>query len=151
MSYVCPCGSKITYAECCEMLHRQQLTASSPLQLMKSRYCAFVKHQFDYLIQTHHHDFLNGLTADILAQGSPQWLGLQIMSHTESQNAGTVTFQAWYKEGNKIDAIHECSNFLKVDHTWFYTDGTQLQAKLPKRNEPCVCHSGKKFKACCLK
>ncbi|NEQ54934.1 MAG: zinc chelation protein SecC, partial [Leptolyngbya sp. SIO3F4] len=31
---------------------------------------------------------------------------------------------------------------------WFYLDGEMLPPILPKRNQPCWCGSGKKFKHC---
>ncbi len=35
---------------------------------MRSRYTAFVKQEFDYLIDTHHQDYRQGLTAQTLGQ-----------------------------------------------------------------------------------
>lgn len=157
----CPCGSQKPYQDCCQALHLgldsgAQL-ATSPEQLMRSRYCAFTLKNFDYIIKAHHADYLDGLTLEQLQQGPhPHWLGLDVLSadetiHADGRKHGTVTFKAWYKMSGEIDAIYERSEFIFEQDRWFYTKGHQMHAKLPGRNDPCVCHSGKKFKQCCLK
>ncbi|MGL5046562.1 MAG: YchJ family protein, partial [Shewanella sp.] len=61
----CPCGSRISYQKCCAPLHIHvdsgEVIARTPEQLMRSRYCAFVLKNFDYILKTHHPDFLRGL------------------------------------------------------------------------------------------
>ena len=157
----CPCGSQKIYQDCCQILHLgldsgAQL-ATCPEQLMRSRYCAFVLKNFDYIIKTHHADFLEGLTLEQLQQGPhPEWLGLDVLSaddttQSDGSKGGTVTFKAWYKMNGEIDAIYERSEFIFEQGRWFYTQGHQMHAKLQGRNDPCVCHSGKKFKQCCMK
>jgi len=118
---------------------------------MRSRYSAFVLKEYEYLIATHHPDYLDGLTAGILAQGrETSWLSLDILSTRSGRQSAEVCFQAWYRDETAIDAIHECSQFELIEGQWLYTQGEQKAAILPKRNEPCVCHSGKKFKQCCM-
>jgi len=154
---LCPCGNTkddtpLTYAHCCEPFHRGLALPSTPEALMRSRYSAFVLKEYEYLIATHHSDYLDGITAQSLAQGGePNWLSLNILSAKSSGHSGEVCFQAWYRDEAEIDAIHECSQFKSVDGRWFYTQGEQKVAVLPKRNEPCVCNSGKKFKQCCMR
>ncbi|MCP3127350.1 YchJ family protein [Shewanella sp. KJ2020] len=157
----CPCGSTKNYQDCCKPLHIHvdggEQIADSPEQLMRSRYCAFVLKNFDYIIKTHHPDFLEDLTLASLQSGPhPHWLGLDVLDSREQldasgQREGTVTFKAWYKLEGEIDAIYECSEFVHQQGRWYYTQGRQMRTKLPGRNDPCVCHSGKKFKQCCLK
>ena len=118
---------------------------------MRSRFCAFYLGKFNYLIDTHHHSHLNGLTLEDLCEGQqPHWLALEVITSAEKGLTGSVTFQAWYKTDNKLDAIHESSDFIKEDGRWYYTEGQQHLAIFPKRNAPCVCGSQKKFKQCCL-
>lgn len=158
---LCPCGSVKYYQDCCQPLHiymdSGERIADTPEQLMRSRYCAFVLKNFDYIIKTHHPDFLGKLTLADLCQGPhPHWLGLDVLSSSEQltidgYKKSTVTFKAWYKLEGKIDAIYECSDFIHQQGRWYYTQGLQMTAKLPNRNESCICHSGKKFKQCCLK
>lgn len=153
---LCPCGQNdgnvpMLYIHCCAPYHQVTQKAVTPELLMRSRYSAFVTQEYDYLIQTHHPDFLNGLTAKILAESDePHWLSLQIISSNIQGDSGQVCFQAWYRDTSGIDAIHECSQFVCEDGKWFYTQGEQKEAVFPKRNEACMCHSGKKYKQCCL-
>lgn len=150
-STLCPCGSKQLYSKCCEPYHLSHAVAERPEHLMRSRYSAFVLRQFHYLITTHHADYLHGLTEQQLAQGDVQWLGLQVLSSKQESDHGEVTFKAWFIEDKHIDAIYECSSFIKQDGCWFYTHGQQMQTPLPSRNDACICSSGKKFKLCCAK
>ncbi|GGP43109.1 UPF0225 protein [Shewanella algicola] len=148
---LCPCGSQQAYQQCCLPLHVNQLVAQSPEQLMRSRYCAFVVAQFEYLLVTHHPDYRQGLTIEQLAQGNIHWLGLQVINTKQLDTTGEVTFKAWYIDDKQIDAIYEQSRFVLQQGRWFYTEGKQMHTKLPERNEPCICQSGKKFKQCCAK
>ncbi len=151
----CPCGQKadnqpLTYQTCCQPYHLGELP-QIPEQLMRSRYSAFVLKLHDYLIATHHPQYLNGLTKTILDQDNrTHWLGLNVNQTQICGNKGTVEFHAWY-DNDGLDAIHEVSRFIKEDGRWFYTTGEQLVPISPKRNEACICNSGKKFKQCCLK
>ncbi|MFT5789107.1 MAG: SEC-C motif-containing protein [Shewanella sp.] len=147
----CPCGSSKAYSRCCQPLHLGVTAALSPEQLMRSRFCAFYLGLFTYLIDTHHKNYLFDLTLQALSDGpQPNWLTLEVISSTETGNQGTVTFQAWFQDNNKLDAIHECSDFIKENGRWYYTEGVQHDPVYPKRNSLCVCGSSKKFKQCCL-
>ncbi|WP_298775870.1 YchJ family protein [uncultured Shewanella sp.] len=150
-SLLCPCGSKKTYLQCCYLSHQDHSQARSPEQLMRSRYSAYSLKHFNYIIATQHPDFRRHLTVEQLAkEPQSQWLGLAVLSCEQQALKGTVTFKAWYKQDKKIDVIYECSNFILENNLWYYTDGKQMQCTLPKRNESCVCQSGKKFKHCCM-
>ncbi|QYJ87776.1 YchJ family protein [Shewanella mesophila] len=155
----CPCGrqiateltiERVSYSDCCQPYHQGE-RAQTPEQLMRSRYSAFVLKIHDYLIETHDTRHLNGLTKAILDQDNhTNWLGLTINDSESNGCKGCVEFHAWYKEDG-IDAIHEISQFVKQDEKWLYTTGKQLKAVMPKRNDLCICNSGKKFKQCCSK
>lgn len=153
----CPCGAKkaeipVLYPLCCGLFHLKNKQASTPEQLMRSRYSAFVMQEYDYLIATHHPEFLNGLSAiDLSGPPHNHWLSLNVISSSTSGNNGQVEFQAWYKDDNGLDAIHERSDFEFYNNTWLYTQGQQFSPVYPKRNDKCVCGSAKKFKQCCLK
>ncbi|MEC4725250.1 SEC-C domain-containing protein [Shewanella sp. D64] len=156
LNIICPCGQNINnktalYTHCCAPYHQASAIPVTPEQLMRSRYSAFVTQEYDYLIQTHHPDFLNGLTVNLLAESEePHWLSLQIISTHTQGISGQVCFQAWYRDTSGLDAINECSQFVCEDGKWFYTQGKQKAAVYPKRNEVCLCNSGKKYKQCCL-
>ena len=46
----CPCGSELSYAECCEPVIKGEKAAETAEQLMRSRYSAYVKTEIDYLL-----------------------------------------------------------------------------------------------------
>ncbi|MBM7070700.1 YchJ family protein [Shewanella sp. 202IG2-18] len=147
---LCPCGSANKYQNCCQPLHLKKAVAQTPEQLMRSRYTAFVLKEFQYLMDTHAEDFWQARSVEELSKPPhPEWIGLNVINSSESQNTGTVTFIAWYKADGQLDAIHEQSNFQKIDGLWYYTDGEHLKVPSPKRNDSCICNSGKKFKKCC--
>lgn len=147
----CPCGSLQPYADCCQLPHQQHTLARTPETLMRSRFSAFSMKKFDYIIKTQHPDYQKGLTATQLANDpQPDWLGLEVIQSEYNDSQGTVTFKAWFKQEKKLDVIFERSNFMLVNNLWYYTDGEQMQCALPKRNQSCICHSGKKFKQCCM-
>ncbi len=117
---------------------------------MRSRYSAFVKKEFQYLMDTHAEEYSEARSIEALSKPPhPNWIALYVIDSTQTLNKGTVTFIAWYKIGEQLDAIYEKSNFEKRDGRWLYTDGEHLKVPFPKPNEPCVCRSGKKFKKCC--
>ncbi|WP_144208108.1 YchJ family protein [Shewanella donghaensis] len=150
----CPCGSDLHYTHCCQPYHLNLNFADKADTLMRSRYCAFVMKQFQYLVDTHHPQHLAGLTVEMLAMGADetQWIGLEVITHKQqSALSATVTFKAWFLNDGDLDAIFECSDFVFENGRWYYTKGEQFTADLPKRNDKCICHSGKKFKACCMK
>ncbi|MBT1445936.1 YchJ family protein [Shewanella sp. JM162201] len=152
---ICPCQSTggvktLDYQHCCEPFHLGQQIPQTPEQLMRSRYSAFVLRLWDYLIATHHPDYLNGLTTELLQQGPhPAWLTLEVHESSMQGDRGEVFFSAWYKDSGKLDAICERSAFLRENGAWFYTEGRHSKPKLPGRNDSCICGSGKKFKQCC--
>lgn len=156
INMTCPCAINTLhnpplYHTCCGSFHANALKPATPEQLMRSRYTAFVIKLYDYLIATHHPEYLRGLTASALAQ-SPEthWLTLEIISSSSTDLHGQVEFQAWYKDDSGINAIHERSDFQCIEGDWLYTQGEQFDAIFPKRNQVCLCGSGKKFKQCCL-
>lgn len=52
MSQLCPCGSAVEYSLCCYRYVSGAQVAPTPSHLMRSRYCAFVMKDADYLIKT---------------------------------------------------------------------------------------------------
>lgn len=123
---------------------------SDPEHLMRSRYCAFVMQDADYLIKTWHPSCgAAALRAELIAGfAHTEWLGLTVFEHCwqDADNIGFVSFVARFTEGGKTGAIIERSRFLKENGQWYYIDGTRPQFG---RNDPCPCGSGKKFKKCC--
>lgn len=116
---------------------------------MRSRYCAYLRQDVDYLRQTWHPDYR---PADLTASG-PRWLGLEILAVAEKADTATVEFEARFLADGQVNAIHECSDFVREQGRWLYTRGDLLPLTFtpwkPGRNETCPCGSGRKFKRCC--
>ncbi len=117
---------------------------------MRSRYCAYVRRDADYLRQTWHPDYR---PVDLTTAAGPRWLGLEIMQVGGSAYSETVEFEARFLADGKVDAIHERSDFVREQGHWLYTRGDLLPPTFdpwkPGRNETCPCGSGRKFKRCC--
>ncbi len=142
---------------------------------MRSRFTAYVKKDWSYLINTLHPDEQDTKTVEGIASHNEniEWTKLEILSCNEGQFndvRGEVTFVARYSEEGTPKTMQETSTFLKVAGRWYYSEkNSQLQASPPKtqpakpqqpfvredakvgRNDPCPCNSGKKFKKCCGK
>ncbi|WP_372882239.1 YchJ family protein [Psychromonas sp.] len=151
---LCPCNSGKTYNLCCFPLHIKADKPESCEQLMRSRFSAFVYQLGDYLYDTYHPDYRGSLTAEVLSEKTADWKNLQIIDTNSAEHSGYVEFKAWFLEQGHLACHHERSNFVKQDNQWLYCDGLlypeQKSGKI-KRNAPCPCGSGKKYKQCCAK
>ncbi|MDV7021192.1 YchJ family protein [Atlantibacter subterranea] len=150
MSQLCPCGSALEYSLCCAPYISANVAAPNPARLMRSRYCAFVTKNADYLIKTWHPSVHAAeFRAEIEAGfAGTEWLGLTIFEEAagRSEDEGFVSFVARYRENQRNGAIIERSRFLFENGHWYYIDGQRPEFG---RNDPCPCGSGKKFKKCC--
>lgn len=123
---LCACGSKKSYKLCCEPIHKDILLAKSPLELMKSRYTAYVLGNIDYLMTSHHSSTRPTQEKEAILQWTKNvdWLGLEIIEANEpQQNEGYVTFKAKFLENGTEQTIFEKSRFLIEDNYWTYIDG----------------------------
>jgi len=145
----CPCGQAHTYENCCQPLHLGKQFAPDAASLMRSRYCAFVKQDIDYLINTLHPGQRRADDRQALQQTcqTTQWLGLKIIKTQSYDHQAEVEFVAFY-EDKPTGQLHERSRFIYQDNQWFYLDGLFLPPLKLSRNEPCICDSGRKFKQC---
>ena len=119
----CPCQSGLDYARCCGPWHAGA-PAPSALALMRSRYCAYVRGDADYLRASWH---ASTRPADLVldAAGTVRWLGLEVKRHVE-RDAGhaVVEFVARYRVGGgRAVRLHEVSRFVREDGRWYYVDG----------------------------
>lgn len=118
---------------------------------MRSRYCAYAMQERDYLLASWHSDFRPD---DLQLENLTRWIGLEILDAREQQDYAVVEFEASMLIDNKVELMHERSDFLRQQGKWLYTSGTILVPTVkpwtPSRNEPCPCGSGQKFKRCCL-
>lgn len=150
MLELCPCQSGIDYQNCCKPLHIKDKYATTALQLMRSRYSAFVKGEINYIVETtvpNQQTLLNKQALTDWAH-SVQWKGLHILDYQEKldKNKSSVTFKALFQTQDG-DQIHdERSLFVNIQDRWYFADPT---VELPSQKSPCICGSKKKFKHCC--
>ncbi len=117
-----------------------------------SRYTVFNRGNVDYLIATLHPDKRKSGDRQELIESinNTQWLGLTVLNIQKGKKndvTGYVEFEAIYQV-NDPEQLHERSKFIKIDGQWFYVEGDILPGTVPKRNAPCWCGSGKKYKDC---
>ncbi|QUY41263.1 YchJ family protein [Acaryochloris sp. 'Moss Beach'] len=150
---LCPCGSQKLFNQCCGVYLQGSLPAPTAETLMRSRYVAYCLKNIDYLFNTEHPSHRQPNSRQLIAATANHltWLGLTVLATKAGQpedKTGVVEFFAVYQEGNSVAQLHERSRFIKENGKWFYTDGDRLPPFQPKKNEPCWCKSGKKFKQC---
>ena len=115
----CPCGTGLSYADCCRPLHEGVRHAESALGLMRSRYSAYVVHDTAYLLRTWHP---RTRPASLDASDGPAWQGLTVLAvddGRDSDSVGEVEFEAVHDQG----VLHERSRFVKRAGRWVYVDG----------------------------
>lgn len=132
----CPCGGAAPnrpvtakpprFAECCGRFLSGTEHAPSALELMRSRYTAYVLGDVAYLRATWDPATCPAaLEAGLDAPGAARWLGLLIKRH-EARDAthAIVEFVARYKQGARGHRLHELSRFTRgANGHWRYMDG----------------------------
>jgi SEC-C motif domain protein len=154
----CPCGTGRTFADCCEPLIRQQRTAATAEQVMRSRFTAHVIRDEAHLHRTYLPTAKQPYVPDDAAGEAMDWTRLVIHSHDHEVKPDTshVDFTAYYRDGDQELAMHEKSEFLRVEGVWLFSRPIRQGPAPVKaavkagRNDPCPCGSGKKYKQCCL-
>ena len=155
----CPCGSGRSYDACC-----QPIIAGAPAPtaeaLMRSRYSAYVKHEYEHLGRSLSAEQKKDFSAEETKRWSEQseWLGLKILRAEKggpSDQEGLVEFAARYRTQGEEQEHVETALFGR-EGGWVYAgqipqQGTTVRYEKPKpgRNDPCPCGSGKKYKKCC--
>ena len=119
----CPCGSKITYAECCARYIEGGEAVSSAEALMRSRYSAYTLLKEDYLLASWHPS-TRPASLGLADEAPTKWIGLEVKRH-EQQDAESaiVEFIARYKVNGRAHRLHEVSRFVREAGRWFYVDG----------------------------
>lgn len=153
---VCLCGSGKNYEECCGRLISGDVKASTPEELMRSRYTAYAEKNIDYILKTTHPDKVGELNKEELQEwaDNTKWERLEI--HSTDEVNSLVDFTAYFRDNDTVVNHHELAQFKQHDGEWYFYD-----AQFPKtetvvntaakvgRNDKCPCGSGKKYKKCC--
>jgi SEC-C motif domain protein len=117
----CPCGTGLTYDECCGPLHAGG-TAATAEQLMRSRYSAFAVGDAAYLLLTWHSTTRPRALA---LDPDVRWTGLDVLGTTGGgmfSAEGTVEFRAHRVREGQPGEQHEVSRFVREDGAWRYVD-----------------------------
>lgn len=118
----CPCGTGLTYGECCYRFHSGEWVAPTAEALMRSRFTAFAVGNSQYLLDTWDPETRpSELGLDI----GIDFYRLDILETTGGgpfDSTGTVKFQAFYK-GLASGVQEEDSTFRKVNGAWVYSTG----------------------------
>lgn len=161
MSLLCHCGSQKTFADCCSPCLEGSCIPATAVELLRSRYCAFVEGKLDYIRDTLHPEQRTDFDEKGARDWSinSEWIGLEIHSKekgTAGDDVGFVDFVARFRQKGIPQEHREHAEFRKEDGRWYFWDASFVKPETvrreePKvgRNDPCPCGSGKKHKKCC--
>ncbi|WP_024850879.1 YchJ family protein [Hydrogenovibrio kuenenii] len=126
---LCPCGSGLNYADCCQPYHLYQTWPATAEQLMRSRFVAFALGLESYLQTTWAKSTRLG-SLDL--EDNLVWNRLEIIATEQGMpfdDTGKVHFKAHYqlKEGGKVlesGVMEEVSQFIRDENQhWVYLTG----------------------------
>ena len=116
---MCYCGDKLEFSEHCGKFIKGEENARTPLELMKSRYSAFVSEDYQYIYDTYYEKTRNFTVEDLATSNkSSHWVGLEIIDYDNKE--GIVTFIAKYRENGFIFEHKEKSKFIFENDKWYY-------------------------------
>ncbi|MEW4983150.1 MAG: YchJ family metal-binding protein [Cycloclasticus sp.] len=152
----CPCGSLRPYDDCCGLFISKGLSPKTAEQLMRSRFSAFYLAKFQYIVDTEHVSKRHNTDISELKKDQSGITWIQLIIHrtaggSQEDTDGMVEFSAFFNENNQFYELRETSQFANENGTWFYLDGKSAIQAINltfKRNSPCWCRSGKKYKKC---
>jgi SEC-C motif-containing protein len=113
------------YEVCCQPFHAGEATPETPEALMRSRYSAFIKNQYDYLEET-----IDPQTSEAFDhKGNRAWgesvelYKLEILRAEQTANKGLVEFKAFFRLEGEEHVHHEVSKFRRQAGTWYFREG----------------------------
>jgi peptide deformylase len=125
----CPCGSGSTYTTCCERLHKGVFPKNA-LELMRSRYSAYVLNLPDYIVESTHpaspqyseniFGWKRKITQFCL---NTTFQKLVIIDFKEKNTQASVTFTAHISQNLEDATFTEKSYFEKKKDRWLYRGG----------------------------
>lgn len=135
----CPCCSNKSYEECCAPYLEKGALAQSPEALMRSRYSAYARCNFDYIVKTTDPQRLQNFDH----KASRDWMekstftGLQVIKSSEDGNKGQVEFIARFRRGEEAEQVHhELSRFRKQAGVWYFSQGKVVAPLIPENDTP---------------
>lgn len=160
---VCHCGSGQPIEDCCLPVIRGERQSKTAVELMRSRYTAFVIGDVDWILASHHPDTRDEVDREEIERWSSgsEWLGLRIKETIDGEagdSEGIVHFRARYKVGMQQVEHVERARFERYEGEWLFHSVIEdeqpalvpvVPASSVGRNDQCLCGSGKKHKRCC--
>ena len=119
----CPCGSGDGFAVCCGPLVEDGIPAGTAVQLMRSRYTAFVLGRGDHLWRTWH----PRTRPPEVEVGGVEWTGLTVLDVVaggHDDDDGEVEFEARYTDADGRGVMRERSRFERRGRRWTYLEGS---------------------------
>lgn len=118
----CPCGvAETSFASCCGRFIDGEQVPRNAVELMRSRYVAYVILNNDYLRATWHPS--SRPVERQIVDESVKWLGLEVKKQATAGNEASIEFVARYRIAGRGHRLHENSRFLRENGRWFYVDG----------------------------
>lgn len=155
----CPCGTGKNFGDCCEPVIKGEREPETAAELMRARYSAFAAGEIDFIVASTHSSTRGEVDVPYTTEWSRNsvWQGLQIIETKDvDENKSLVSFEAKFTQAGKEQTHREKSVFEREDGHWRFVTGDELknptvryETPRPRRNEPCTCGSGKKYKKCC--
>jgi SEC-C motif-containing protein len=115
----CPCGRGATLDACCGPIVAGTKDAPTAEALMRSRYTAFALGDVEHLRRSWH----PSTCPRRIHLGERTWVGLDVLATTGGgllDQRGTVEFVAHHHDADGRHALHEDSEFVRVDGRWTY-------------------------------
>lgn len=133
----CPCCSGNNYKTCCQPFH-EGAQPQNALQLMRSRYSAYVLNIPEYIISTTHpassqysdnkFSWKRGISQ--FSKGS-SFNRLEVLDFKEKETLATVTFTAHITQEGGDATFTERSFFEKKNNKWLYRGGQLSEGHAP--------------------
>lgn len=99
---------------------------------MRARYCAYVRHDAEFLLATWH-PTTRPVSVDF--SQNVEWHGLTVEATTAGgalDSSGTVEFRARFRRDDAHLELHELSRFSRQSGRWFYIDGIDPDTTLSR-------------------
>ena len=129
---LCPCHNNqqtslpLLFSQCCARFIVEATVPQHAVELMRSRYSAYVLGVESYLQSTWHPSTRpTGVIID--QQDAIKWIKLVVLQHHQMDNTdnnASVEFIAHYKIQGRAHKLHEISRFVREDGRWFYLNGS---------------------------
>lgn len=128
----CPCGSSKKFKKCCKVIHNS-FNAKNALELIKSRYSAYVAKDSKYIINTTHkenkdytQDHKSWADSIMDFSKNTQFNTLSILDFIDGEEKAFVTFNVNITQDGQDASFTEKSMFYKENGKWLYHSGEFL-------------------------